>query len=399
MSWLYNVVVLLGFLFSYPFMLWQTLRRGKRYPTLAQRFGTGCPDPQGHSVVWIHAVSVGEVKAVRLLARALKTPGTFLLVTTASVTGQEEARRSIPEADAVRFLPLDLSWILRSWARRLRPRLLVLAEGDVWVHLLESVQREGGKTALVSGRFSERSARRWRWAPFFARRLYGHLDVLCMQSRSHAERIKAYVEPGRLHVTGNLKMSATAPTPKVERITGLQPLVIALSCTHAPEEEELLSALQGVEATIFLVPRHPERFDDVARHLEKLGIPFTRWSSREFGKRVILVDAMGQLPAVYAHSTLAILAGSFASKVGGHNILEPVLQGVPVFFGPHMHSQKELVSYVVSAGAGKQVTSAELAAEVGKFVRDPEPWKKAARGLSARSSGVLDETLRAVTAR
>ncbi len=378
-------------------MLWQAFRKGKQFPTLRQRFGRDIPDSCGRDVIWIHAASVGEVKAARALARALKTPGSFLLVTTASATGQQEVKRSIPDADAIRFLPLDLSWILRKWARTLRPRMLVLIEGDVWYHLLRSVAQVGGKTALVSGRLSERSAARWRFAPFFAKKLYGQLDRLCMQSEEHAARIKPFVAVKPLYITGNLKLSSPAEAIEGRHIEHLRPLAIAITCTHAPEEEELLAALHDIDATLFLAPRHPERFEEVARLLQLKKIPFVRWSQTNKAARVVLVDVMGQLPAVYHHSALAIVAGSFSSRVGGHNLLEPCLQGVPVLFGPHTHNQKELAEYVLASGAGKQVTIATLSECVRQFARDPKPLTQAAQALSQRSSTVLEKTLQILT--
>jgi 3-deoxy-D-manno-octulosonic-acid transferase len=397
MTLLYDLVVALGFLLFWPYQLYQVWKKGKKFPSLRQRLGIDVPDTQGRPVLWIHAVSVGEVKSVSALAKELKK-NHFLLVTTQSKTGQEEAKRSIPQADCIAFLPLDFSWTLRRWTRKLEVKMLVLVEGDFWYNLLRSVKKAGGKTVLVSGRLSPRSAARFLSIRPLAKKLFSQFDLLLLQSEEHRERFIPLIDdPSKLRVVGNLKFDAIpAPVGATEPLPATS-FPIAVTCTHAPEEEEILDALAPITSlTIFLAPRHPERFDKVAQLLTSKSIPFIRWSQIEQAtgnERVILVDAMGQLPAIYHHCKLAILGGSFSSKVGGHNVLEPCLYGCPVFFGPHMQSQRELVLHVLKAGAGKQLTVDQLAGEVRGFEKAPEALRKAAKHLSQQRGSVLAETL------
>jgi 3-deoxy-D-manno-octulosonic-acid transferase len=397
MSLLYNFVVAIGFLCFWPYQLYQTWRKGKKFPSLRQRLGFDIPFTQGKEVLWIHAVSVGEVKAVSVLAKQLKKDR-FLLVTTQSSTGQEEAKRSIPNANHVAFLPLDISWILNRWVKRLKPKLLVLVEGDFWYHLLKSVKEGGGKTVLVSGRLSEKSSARFAAVRPLAKRLFSQLDALLLQNEEYRQRFLPLVkDPSKLYVTGNLKFDAPFVANLGESPLSTSPFPIAVTCTHSPEEEEILEALAPIPSLLlFLAPRHPERFADVAAWLHSKSIPFIRWSqvqSLQGGERVVLIDAMGQLASVYARSQLAILGGSFSSKVGGHNVLEPCFSGCPVFFGPHMQNQKELVSHVLQAGAGKQLTVADLCQEVKRFQQDSSLLRQAAKSLAQRRGEALAKTL------
>jgi len=376
------------------FLCWHLFRKKKQYPSLKQSLGLDIPETKGRPVLWVHAVSVGEVKAVSSLAQKLKG-NRFLLVTTQSVTGQEEAKRSIPQADAVCPLPLDFSWVMNKWAKKLKPELLVLVEGDFWYHMLRAVKRCGGKTVLVSGKLSDTSARRFGWVKWLSRKLFSQLDLVLVQSDVHKQRFAPFVEPHKLHVTGNIKFDAV-PEARADVALPKHNFPIAVTCTHPGEEQELLDALAHINATIYLAPRHPERFPLVAELLIAKKIPFVRWSklSEATGnEKVILIDAMGQLPLVYRHCRLAILAGSFSSKIGGHNVLEPCLYGCPVLFGPHMQHQTELMNYVVAAGAGKQVRGEGLADEVSAFRQKPETMRTAAAELKNQRGQVLERTM------
>lgn len=355
------------------------------------------PDPKGKEVIWIHAVSVGEAKSVKTLFTSLRSayPSAYFLVTTTTATGQEEARRSLAGADAFTFLPIDLRWVVGRWVKRLSPKLFILVETDFWPNLLSFIKKLGGKTVLVSGKLSERSANRFALVPFFAKKLFNLVDHFFVQTSEDADRFRSYVEPDRIHIGGNLKLDYSptqVDTSFFQEKIGLTEPAITLSCTHAPEEEELLDRLPLDRYFFFLVPRHPERFEEVAQILEKKKIFYFRWSrlaERRGGERVLLVDAMGQLPICYSLSRLAVVAGSFQPHVGGHNILEPCFYGIAVFFGPYMFSQKELVSKVLAAGAGKQVDYSAISAAINTFFSSSEEAKmcQAARGITESCRG------------
>jgi 3-deoxy-D-manno-octulosonic-acid transferase len=391
-----NVLILLYLLIIAPKLLLDRVFRGKRHPELLQRLGFNIPKAD-RPVTWIHAVSVGEVKAAQPLFRELRQrePNTFFLITTTSATGQAEAKRSLPEADAFAYLPVDLSWVVQKWVKQLNPRRFILVESDFWLNLLSALKKNGTEISLVSGKMSERSARRFKFFSFFAKKLFSHFDHLCLQNEDHLHRFSPLVaDPTRLRVTGNLKLDIK-PQSFDGKLDLPQPS-ITISCTHDPEEEQLLDALAGGEWFIILAPRHPERFEIVADLLKRKKIPFTRWSRPEKAAKVLLVDAMGQMPLCYAHSRLAILGGSFIDHIGGHNVLEPCLYGAPVLFGPHMHGQAEFAKRAIDAGAGLQVSLNEIRATVTKFFNNPNQehsMKRAAHTLIQSSRGSTTRTL------
>lgn len=391
-----NLLILIYLLLIAPKLLLDRILKGKKHPGLGQRLGFKIPKAN-RPVTWIHAVSVGEVKAAQPLFRKLrkKEPHTFFLITTTSATGQAEAKRSLPEADAFAYLPLDFSWVVNRWVQQLNPRRFILVESDFWFNLLSALKKNGTQISLVSGKMSERSARRFLFFSFFAKKLFALFDHLCLQNREYLERFSPLLkDPSRLHITGNLKLDLK-PQPITNKLDLPQP-VITISCTHPTEEELILDALQVEAWFLILAPRHPERFEEVAKLLAKRNIPFSRWSEGKIEGRALLVDTMGQLPTCYAHSRLAILGGSFVDHVGGHNVLEPSLYGIPVFFGPHMQGQLEFAKKSIDSGAGLQLTIGNLHQAIIQFFRNPqqeEAMRRAARELIEQNRGATSRTL------
>lgn len=394
---LYNLVLFFGFILFLPKIVL------KKSPTLRQRFGLDLPFAQLKSAhtIWIHAVSVGEVKSVQKLVQKLRIayPQQPILITTCTATGLEEAKRSLPQADAYYFLPLDFRWIMRKWVRALKPSLLIFVETDLWYNLLKEAKAIGAKTVLVSGKISDRSAKRYAKVPFFAHRLFALLDLALVQTEDYYQRLKPWVS--NLQIGGNLKFDAEpVAVDKKKWAPYFKGQNILITCTHAPEEADLLDALQSVEGVIYLAPRHPERFEAVAALLNAKGISFVRWSQIEQQKgneRVVLIDGMGLLPIFYTHCQIAIVAGSFSSLIGGHNILEPCLYGTPVFFGPIMHEQTELVARILKAGAGCQTTLTTLAADIQTHRANPRPMELGAQQVVLASRGVVEGTFAKIT--
>ena len=365
------------------------------------------PNANGKEVVWIHAVSVGEAKAAQSLFRSLRKsyPEAFFLITTVTEAGLAEARRSLAEADAFAYLPMDFRWIVRRWVRSLRPKLFLLMESDFWPNLLSAVKDFGGKLALVSGKLSERSARRFHALSFFSKKLFNLFDLLCVQNEEQARRFLPIVDPEKMHITGNIKLDQAPERIDVDfwrQQLSVPAAALTLSCTHAPEEDLLLDLLPLEEVFCFLAPRHPERFDEVAAILKAKSIPFFRWScfeERQGGERVLLVDAMGQLPICYTLSRLAIVAGSFAPHVGGHNLFEPCLYGTPVFFGPHVFAQKELATRVLAAQAGQQISASSLRCAVQDFFSNQsleDAARSAVRSLVDTGRGSAKKTMQLI---
>ncbi len=398
---IYNVLILLFALGCVPKLIGDWWQR-KKGPSLLERLGIKVPEAGGRSVIWIHAVSVGETKAAQPLFLRLKKefPEAFFLVTHATWTGREEAKRSLGLADAFAFLPLDFSWIMRRWVKRLRPTYFVLVEGDFWFNQLSALKRGGAKIVLASGKISERSARRFGFVSFFAKRLFGLVDLFCVQSEEHAARFAPFVR--EVYVAGNLKFDVEPQEIEEGKFLKRgEREVITIACTHDPEEKLLLEVLEPMfsRLTIFLAPRHPERFDAVEKLLVEKKISFVRLSQLQHAKgkeTVILVDAMGQLPFCYANSRLAFVGGSFTDRIGGHNVLEPCLYGCPSLFGPYMQGQRELTSHVLRAGAGRQIAAHEALSTLELFFSDPAflgEMKQGANLLFSQGRGSAEKTI------
>lgn len=417
---IYNFGLLLVLLASLPKMMQAKYRK-----SLATRLGWHLPKllTSDGPVIWVHAISMGETRAVIPLFNELRKthPTAKILISNATETGHEEAKRSMPSAAAHFLLPFDFSWIMNKAVRSYKPDLLILVESDFWLNLLRAVKKRGGRVLLINGKISARSAKRFSFAQFFAKPLFSQIDRFCLQNELYKERFMSIGIPSeKCSVTGNIKLDFA---PKIlsqeERESektnlGILPSdrVVVIGSTHPTEEEKLLSALKPVwdkipELKVILVPRHPERFSSVADYLKETGYSFMVYSRKEEkmgSERVVLIDAMGLLNKCYQLAEVAIVAGSFIDTVGGHNILEPTFVSVPVLFGPHMFSQPDLVDLALGAKVGEQVTLERLPLAVLELLQSQEKRiraKQAAstltasiRGATARTFAILEEYLK-----
>lgn len=413
----YDFILFLLGLAALPKLLWQWVILGKYRESLSERFGFNLPylaHQEDSPIIWIHAVSLGETRAVvslyKLIRKAL--PHARIVISSTTETGHAEALRSMPEAAAHIFLPLDFYILSRRAVKKLNPSLLILVESDFWYHLLHYSKSQGAKIALVNGKVSDRSARRFAFFAFFTKRLFAPFDCLCMQNERYKERfLNMGISADRLHITGNLKLDHAALKMSPEEILAWKnklgitekDRVLVLGSTHEPEEEWLLSALDIVwkeipELKVLIVPRHPERFERVAAQLKARGltvIAYSQIQQKTGQERVVLIDAMGILHKCYELAEAAIVGGSFVAHVGGHNIFEPVECGVPAFFGPHMHSQADLTRIVLESGAGRQISLADLPKEIIDLLLNPieaAHREKACLKLAKESRGAAQRT-------
>jgi len=364
-----------------PKALYQLIVRKKYRHSLLPRLGflSQSIKQNQQPAIWIHAVSVGETKAVTALARALKQrfPHYSLIVSSVTETGHAEALRSLPFADHHIYLPYDFHHLMKKALRQAKPKLVVLCESDFWLNFLNCAKKQGAAVVLVNGKLSERSMRRFQKVPFFSTRLFNLFDLLCVQNPLYQMRLETAGAPSQqLVVTGNLKLDEDYPHLDEEEAQNWRKklgiacsrLVVTIGSTHDPEEEELVKILEKIweivpHLLVILVPRHPERFTEVAKILERHDISFvnyTQLSQAQGNHRVILIDVMGMLRLCYQLADIAIVGGSFTNKVGGHNILEPCWYGKPVLFGPYMHSQLELVELMKRYHAGQQTSLDQL---------------------------------------
>lgn len=334
--------------------------------------------------VWVHAVSVGEVIAAQAMLPLLKErfPNLPLLLTTHTETGQAQARRLHANgADEVRYYPADLSWVVRRFARTYRPRLFIPMETELWPNALNIFHEMGTKTFVLNGKISERSFRSYsRLKPVFRHPL-SRISAFCVQTEADKERIESLTDRASpVVVTGNCKFDVPAPEVSSARLAelrrlvgvGLDQPVVVVGSTHPGEEEIVLQAWQRVAgeipgATMLLVPRHPERFDGVWDHISRSGFAARRLSNGSMSgdgpASIILIDQMGLLSELYALSTASVVAGSFVEGIGGHNLMEAAIHGVPVVYGPHMRQQPDMKRILSPENGGTVAVTAEELAE------------------------------------
>lgn len=409
-SFCYDLLLHLYVLVSLPAIF---LRYGKYRGTLLKKLGFGFPkiDKKERKLVWVHAVSLGETKVAALLINKLKQldPPPLVLLTSSTKTGLAEG--ALSEADVCAFLPLDISYVISPIVRRIAPDLVLATETDFWLHFQMAAKKSGAKICVINGKLSERSFKRFSRLKAFSGRLFLPIDHFFVQGELYKRRfLQLGVTEDRLTIAGNLKLDSpigreNGPYLKTLLTLSTEP-ILTLGSTHYPEEALLLDALEEVwqrhpDLKVLLVPRHPERFDEVARLLTTRGLPFVRLSEkRALGDaRVVLVDAMGVLKSCYQISTLAFVGGSLTPKVGGHNILEPGLYGKPVLFGSYMHSQPDFLELALSNNVGLRLEPERLADGICALLADPRlcaQMGENGRALYRSARGALEQIFSAL---
>lgn len=380
-SFFYNIVFFIGFLAFLPKIIFAYFFQNKYRKSFFARLGRGYQDfPNKKRVIWIHAPSLGETKAVVELVKKIKQefPECYLLFTSTTETGYEEAKKSISFADNHLFFPFDLGWVIRPIVRKVCPELVILCESDFWYNFLDECQKVGAKTFLVNGKISLRSLKRYKKFTFFSKALFSKIHFFCIQSHRYLERFASLNIPtDKMKVTGNIKLDSTHSHSQVSdlknelKISDSDVIFVAGS-THSPEEKFIIDAMKTMwtqfpNAKLLVVPRHPERFMEVENVLKNSQLPFGKYTKTEMltgNEKVLLIDAVGILKTCYQICDLAFVGGSFSLKVGGHNILEPCYYAKPVIFGPYMHSQLDLVEVMHEFKAGIQTTREGFSADL-----------------------------------
>lgn len=379
MYWLYSALLALGLLLTLPYWLMQMSRHGKYRASLGERLGKV---PQRIATqppkltIWVHAVSVGEVRAVSGLVTELhgRFPEHRVVVSTTTATGQDLARKQFG-AENTLYFPLDLAFAIRPYLRLLAPQLVVIAETEFWPNFLRLAHNSRARIAIVNARISDRSWPRYRRFRFLLQRTLRHVDLCLAQTEEDARRLRDIgAPPERVRVSGNLKFDVPVPQklPIVASLAGTfeqngtSPVIVCGS-TVDDEEPLLLKAFENVlasypHAVMILAARHPERFAEVAELLERMGIRFWRrslWSGDPVSGGVFLIDTIGELAALYSLATIAFIGGSLVPR-GGHNILEPAQYGVPIIVGPHTENFRDIVGSFERGNAVRVVEAAEL---------------------------------------
>ena len=379
---------------AFPFVLARLWWRGRREPgyhlNVAERFGFYQGEFSVRPVIWIHAVSVGETRAAEPLVRALaaRYPDSDLLLTHMTATGRDAARQLYADMGSVRlvWLPYDYPSAVRRFLRCFKPRLGVIMETEIWFNLVRECARHEVPLLLANARLSQHSARSYQMVEPLIREALSRISRIGAQTDEDASRLISLGTPAnRIEVTGNIKFDVVIPAGATRLAKtwrqryGNRKVLLAASLREG-EEELLLDALRSMgglaeNALMVMVPRHPQRFDEVATILERRKIRFVRRSVDPVVPgdcAVVLGDSMGEMAVYYAACDCAFVGGSLL-PYGGQNLVEACAAGVPVLIGPHTYNFAHAAKAAIAAGAAIRVSDAEsLLKKVQQVFKDDE---------------------------
>src|SRR5262245_18619094 len=424
---LYDLAYVVALLITFPYLAVQ-LAISRRYRAgLMQRLSF-LPQRARRPCIWVHGVSVGEVRTARPLVERLEVlyPDLEVIISSTTMAGHKVARGTFPE-HYVFYFPLDFGPVVRRVMRKLRPSVIVLMELEIWPNLLYVARKRRAPVLVMNGRLSERSFRGYRRLQWFLPEL-DLVDFYAVQNETYAQRLRDLGVPtSRAQVTGNLKYEALPgdgellQAGKLRATLAIRPTARVLlgGSTHPPEEEILLRVFFRLRWTfddlrLILVPRHIERVPEIERAAHRLGLDSARVTDvrtgrREASERVYILDAVGELTSFYAATDVVFVGGSLVGH-GGHNMREPASLGKPVLFGPHVQNFHEDVTLLLQSGAALQVKSeAELEREIARLLTDrvaadelgarAKCTVRAVRGACEKNLKVICEFLTSVTPR
>ncbi|MDO8432003.1 MAG: glycosyltransferase N-terminal domain-containing protein [Candidatus Binatus sp.] len=372
-----------------------------RLGDLRERLGHGdFPESAGAPRIWIHAASVGEVEAIRGIANSLLElyPGAVIVVTTMTTAGRDAARQRIPDAAAWMMAPLDARRAVRSFLLGVHPTLVLIAEGELWPNYFFESVRFGAKIAIVNGRMSERSLRRYRPVRKLFKTALDCCSTILAQSREDARRYMSFDTHTRVVVIGNTKIDDAAEAANAPLRAELEAFAkereILVAGSTAPGEEavvvgayrELRKRFPGLALAI--APRHLDRIGDAEKVLRASSLDYVRATElspeRAAGAAdILLIDTMGELRGFYRRAAIAFVGGSLAPGRGGQSPIEPASAGVPVLVGPYHDNQKELLTSMVRGGGARIVANArDLAAACAKWLEDEDARHRAGRNAA-----------------
>ncbi|MBL8176688.1 MAG: tetraacyldisaccharide 4'-kinase [Bryobacterales bacterium] len=414
---------------AFPLILLYLLRRGVRdrryWKGIRERLGAKPPnwDATVPGGIWLHAVSVGEVVSAIELLRQLRRefPGQRLYVSVTTVAGRQIAEEKLGGlADFIFYSPLDLCWVVRRVLRRLRPRLLVVMETEIWPNLYREAKRFGCGLLVVNGRISDRAFPKYVRLRAIIEYTLQWPDAFLLQNAIAHERYCALGAPaGRLHVIGNLKYDFRAgrlqpPREVVALLDRLGPKQVVIAASTMPpaadddpdEDDVVIAAIAAARrpGTLWmLAPRRPERFDPAAARLERAGLPYLRRSQLTAAgthatPAVLLLDSMGELASLFSLADIVFMGGTLARR-GGHNILEPAFFAKPVIIGPHMENFPDIAAEFRAGQAVHEIASpSELSGAVSQLLDNPGQCAAIGRRAAEIAANKRGATGRALSA-
>ena len=377
-----------------PLLLWGLYRTKPGKPHFGARwkehFGFTPRLATTTAPIWIHAASVGEAIAIVPVIKALKQayPEQAIVVTTTTSTGAEQVAK-LGELVEHRYMPIDFAWCVRGFLKAIKPKLFLIVEKELWLNTLMCVHQQKIPTIIVNARLSERSAKRYQSFSFFTHQLLNKIDkILCLHDDDAQRFIAIGAQQHQIAVTGSIKYDITIANTVFEHAQNLRqqlgaqrPIFVAAS-THQGEDEQVLDAYQAVlqqypDAMVIIVPRHPQRFDSVAKLAIERGLTVHRRTDTtpiKANTQLYLADTMGEMLVMLATADVTFMGGSLVGeKVGGHNLLEPAAVEKPAITGPSFYNFEDITQQLLAAGAIEICqNSHQLAQQLVTLFNDPE---------------------------
>lgn len=368
------------------------------------------------SLIWIHAVSVGEVIASLPLLEKLKVryPSVSLVLSTITDTGQRVALEKVPDRTKVIYLPFDLSFILERTLKNIQPNLFITIETELWPNLLMTLKKRKIPAVVMNGRISDDSFKGYKKIKFFMQSIISCVDLFCMQDAVYAGRIKELgAQEEKIRVIGSFKFD-TVPSLNIPEWTELltHPVIIAGS-THRGEEDLLVSFYIELkkdfpDLSLIVAPRHPERFGEVEGFVKAKGLSYMKRSQLSSDSplhpftnsplpSIVILDAVGELALVYGVSDVAVIGGSFIEH-GGHNLLEPAFWGKPIICGPHMENFPFAKEFY-EKGAAIETDSSSLCEKLKELLQSQEKRKAMgdkAKELYNEKAGAVEKAMKEI---
>ena len=391
MIWIYRLLLNLAIPFGLISLFFRGFRNRQYWYRIPERFGF-VPEEivkQAPFDLWIHAVSVGEARAAAPLVKRLlqANSASNILVTTTTPTGSAMVKMMLNDSVAHCYFPYDLAWAMDKFVAKVQAKTVLIMETEIWPNMIATVRASGSTLVYTNVRLSERSYLSYAKFPKLVKRTLSMVDHFAVQGkldRKHLELLG--VDPQKISETGSIKFDVNVPPSLREsaevlrRQLGQDRLIWIAGSTREGEEGKILSVYKQLKTKfpsllLILVPRHPERFDYMARKIQRRDLLCARRTENhpelEKNVDVYLGDTMGELSLMYASSDVAFVGGSL-EPLGGQNILEPCALGVPVVFGPHMFNFPDISRWTIKEGAGRMVQDeAELCATISELLANP----------------------------
>jgi 3-deoxy-D-manno-octulosonic-acid transferase len=441
-----NLCYALALWWLFPWLLWRALHTGRYRRWFSSRFLGLVPLPRHRlttKCVWFHGVSVGEIHLLIPLVQAFRKrfPDWQIVVSASTDSGLDEAGKRFADLTVIPW-PWDFTWAVGRVLDIIQPRLVVLAESELWPNFLQAARRRQIPVCVVNGRISPRTARRWgRWPDLVRRLLLQPITHFAVQNEVYAERLRELGVPSdKISVTGSIKYDGALhhqpeKTQELARWLGVSwprqhpsevedvrspvgsPILWLAGSTHPPEEEIVLRVFADLRCRyprlhLLLVPRHPDRFEAVAQLVASTGLTWVRRSRHPQPlaslPAVILWDTIGELQAAWGLADLGFVGGSLDGRRGGQSMIEPAGQGVPCLFGPHVWNFREPAEQLVERGAAILIPHAvDLAPQVEQLLQDPQrrrrmgqiaqEFVRSQQGAVQRTLQVLENVLKPQT--